>query len=68
MYKVNQATKDAYKSDASHKEVIVRIPSANITLHNEDILMDSLELKEAIESSDNLSFQGCIFSLINSSV
>lgn len=60
MYKVNQATKDAYKSDASHKELVVRIPSANITLRNEDILADSLELKEAIESGDNLSFQGCI--------
>ena len=50
MYKVNQTTKDAYKSDASHKELVVRIPSANITLRNEDILADSLELKEAIES------------------
>lgn len=60
MYSVNQATKDAYKSDSSHKELVVRIPSAGITLRNEDILADSLELKEAIESSDNLSFQGCI--------
>ena len=62
MYSVNQATKDAYKSDSSHKELVVRIPSAGITLRNEDILADSLELKEAIESSDNLSFQGCIAS------
>ncbi len=60
MYTVNQATKDAYKSDSAHKELVVRIPSANITLQNEDILADSLELKEAIESGDNLSFQGCI--------
>lgn len=62
MVTVNQATKDAYKSDSSHKEIVVRIPGANITLQNEDILMDSLELKEAIESGDNLSFQGCIAS------
>lgn len=60
MYSVNEATKTAYKSDASHKEVVVRIPSANITLINEDIIADSLELKEAIETSGNLSFQGCI--------
>jgi chemotaxis protein histidine kinase CheA len=60
MITVNQTTKDAYKSDSSHKELVVRIPSANITLQNEDILADSLELKEAIESGDNLSFQGCI--------
>ena len=62
MYSVSDETKTAYKSDASHKEVVVRIPSANITLLNEDIIADSLELKEAIETSGNLSFQGCIAS------
>lgn len=60
MISVNQTTKDAYKNDSSHKELVVRIPGAGITLRNEDILADSLELKEAIESGDNLSFQGCI--------
>ena len=60
MINVNQTTKDAYKNDASHKELVVKIPGAGITLRNEDILADSLELKEAIESGDNLSFQGCI--------
>ena len=60
MVTVTQATKDAYKSDSSHKEIVVRIPGSNITLQNEDILADSLELKESIESGDNLSFQGCI--------
>lgn len=62
MISVNDATKNAYKSDAAHKELVVRIPAANITLENEDILADSLELKEAIETSGNLSFQGCIAS------
>ena len=60
MYRVNDDTKNAYKSDVSYKSVEVRIPGANITLTNDDILADSLELKEAIESEDNLSFQGCI--------
>lgn len=59
MYSVNAETKSAYKSDASHKEVVVRIPGANLTLTNEDIVADSLELKESIESTGNLSFQGC---------
>lgn len=59
MYSVNDETKNAYKSDSSHKEIVVRIPSANITLTNEDIVTESLELKESIESSGNLSFQGC---------
>lgn len=62
MIKVSQDTKNAYKSDASHKEIVIRIPDANITLTNEDIVSESLELKEAIESSENLSFQGCISS------
>lgn len=62
MYKVTQETKNAYKSDASHKEIVIRIPDANITLTNEDIVSESLELKESIESSENLSFQGCIAS------
>lgn len=62
MYRVNDATKSAYKSDVSHKEVEIRIPAADITLTNEDIVSESLELKEAIENSGNLSFQGCIAS------
>lgn len=62
MYSVNDDTKNAYKSDASIKQITVRIPDANITLTNGDIIADSLELKESIESSGNLSFQGCIAS------
>ena len=60
MIKVTDATKAAWKSDAAHKEIEIRIPDADITLTNEDIVSESLELKEAIESSGNLSFQGCI--------
>ena len=60
MITVSDATKNAYKSDASHKVLEVRIPDANIVLTNEDIVSESLELKEAIETSGNLSFQGCI--------
>ena len=60
MYRVDDDTKNAYKSDVSFKNIEIRIPDANITLTNEDVLADSLELKEAIESEENLSFQGCI--------
>jgi len=62
MIRVSDETKAAYKSDASHKELVIRIPSAEITLTNSDIISDSLELKESIENSGNLSFQGCIAS------
>lgn len=62
MIRVTDTTKNAYKNDSTLKDVEVRIPGANITLMNEDILADSLELKEAIETGENLSFQGCIAS------
>lgn len=62
MIRVTDTTKNAYKNDSTLKDVEVRIPGANITLTNEDVLADSLELKEAIETGDNLSFQGCIAS------
>lgn len=62
MIRVTDTTKNAYKNDSTLKDVEVRIPGANITLTNEDILADSLELKEAIETGENLSFQGCIAS------
>lgn len=62
MVRVTDITKAAYKSDATSKDIEVRIPDANITLTNDDILFESLELKEAIEEGDNLSFTGCIAS------
>ena len=62
MVRVTDITKAAYKSDATSKDIEVRIPAANITLTNDDILFESLELKEAIEEGDNLSFTGCIAS------
>lgn len=62
MIRVTDETKAAYKSDASHKELEIRIPAANIILKNVDIVSESLELKESIEKTGNLSFQGCIAS------
>ena len=60
MIRVTDTTKNAYKSDSTLKDIEVRIPGASITLKNEDILAESLELKEAIENGDNLTFTGCI--------
>ena len=62
MIRVTDTTKNAYKSDSTLKDIEVRIPAASITLKNEDILAESLELTEAIENGDNLSFTGCIAS------
>lgn len=62
MLNVTEETKAVFKSDTASKEITIRIPQANMILHNEDILAESMTLKESIESSDNLSFIGCIAS------
>lgn len=64
MIKVTDDTKNAYKSDSREKSLEIRIPSSNITLTNEDIVSQSISLNESIETSNNLSFQGCIASCL----
>lgn len=59
MLRISDEEKALYKSDNVHKELEIRIPSANIILHNDDILSESMLLRESIESSNNLSFTGC---------
>lgn len=63
MIRISDEEKALYKADNVHKELEIRIPDANITLHNEDILSESLSLTESIESENNLSFTGCIASI-----
>lgn len=60
MIKVQSATKIAYKSDSVTKVLEIRIPEADIILHNDDIVSQSISLNESIETTNNLSFQGCI--------
>ena len=64
MIKVQDETKTAYKTDSVSKSLEIRIPSASIVLHNDDILSQSISLNESIETSTNLSFQGCIASCL----
>lgn len=59
MLKVSETTKDAYRVDYSHKELEIRFPIDGITLKNEDIVSESVSLKETLESSQNLTFTGC---------
>ena len=63
MLNILEETKEQYRADSVHKELEIRIPGANITLRNEDLVSQSVSLKESIESSDNLSFTGCIASV-----
>lgn len=62
MIRVSEDTKAAYKNDSALKHLEIRIPDASIVLGDHDILFESLELKEAIESEANLTFTGCIAS------
>ena len=63
MLNILEETKEQYRADSVHKELEIRIPGANITLRNGDLVSQSVSLKESIESSDNLSFTGCIASV-----
>jgi len=64
MIRVNQDTKNAFKAYGGHKDVEIRIPELDITLTNTDIVAQSLSLTESIESSENLTFTGCIASCL----
>ena len=64
MIRVNQDTKDAFKAYGGHKDVEIKIPELDITLTNTDIVAQSLSLTESIESSENLTFTGCIASCL----
>ena len=59
MLNVSESTKDAYRIDYSHKELEIRFPIDGIVLKNEDIVSETVSLKETLESSQNLTFTGC---------
>lgn len=65
MIRVPDEVKNLFKSDSIHKELEIRIydnGSELVTIHNDDICRESMELVEAIETGDNLTFTGCIAS------
>lgn len=62
MIRVSDEVKTLFKSDNVPKYIEIRIPEAEMVITNDDILCESLELNEAIETSDNLTFTGCIAS------
>ena len=58
MITVSEATKTAWASEKSHKEI--KITVGNTVISNEDIKADSYGISESIMSSDSLEFVGCI--------
>ena len=62
MINVTDATKNAYLGDSIDKTLTITFPNRNITFANSDIVSESLNFTESIESERNLSFKGCIAS------
>jgi hypothetical protein len=60
MIEVTEQTKRAYTSGSVQKTLTISVGSA--TLRNDDIVSESLVLKEAIEESGYLTYKGCIAS------
>lgn len=60
MLNVTDATKEAYTADSTHKDFVISFPFLNVTLTNENIISESVELTESIETEEQLTFQGCI--------
>ena len=60
MINVTDETKSAYLSDSIHKNLTITIADRNVTFTNVDIVSESLELTESIETTRALTFKGCI--------
>ena len=58
MLNVLDSTKQLY-TQSSQKNLVVTFPNKNLTLTNVNIVYESVELKESIETQDQLEFKGC---------
>ena len=58
MLNVLDSTKELY-TQSSQKNLVITFPNRNITLINANIVYESVELKESIETEDQLNFKGC---------
>ena len=63
MINVSDEVKAKYLN-SSTKTLTISFPSANITLHNNDIVQEQFSLDESINAEQNLTFTGCISSQI----
>lgn len=58
MIEVLDSTKQAYL-ESHHKVLNISIPNINLTLTNANIVYESLNLQESIETEEQLQFKGC---------
>lgn len=59
MLTITDATKAAFLGDSVPKTVTISFPNRNIAFTNTDIVSESMELTESIETESNLTFKGC---------
>jgi len=62
MLSVSTATKRAYFSDVSNKQIRVEFPDLAVQCNNDKIVNESLSITEAISTKDSVEFVGCIAS------
>ena len=61
MINVNQATKTAYLSDSTNKQLSITFPNTTIpTLTNTDLKQDTFKRTERVVAGENIEFVGCI--------
>ena len=58
MVNVLDSTKQAY-TESHHKVLNISIPNLNLSLTNANIVYESVNLQESIETEDELQFKGC---------
>lgn len=61
MLNVTQATKNSYLQDSGNKQFTISFPelSTPVTLGNRDILSESFEMTERVNSGESIEFIGC---------
>ena len=58
MIEVLDSTKQAY-TESHHKVINISFPNLNLSLTNANIVYESLNLQESIETEEELQFKGC---------
>lgn len=58
MLDILDTTKQLYM-ESSNKNLVITIPGKNIVLTNGHLVLESMSLKESVETEKNISFKGC---------
>lgn len=62
MLNIPEEEKIKWRSSSIHKDIVISVPNLNVTLTNDDLVLETIELKESINEGNALTFTGCIAS------